>query len=40
MADFKRIREELERMSMTIDSLQMWLENAIATGKLDDGLLK
>ncbi len=34
-ADFKRIRSELEKMSMTIDSLQLWIDNAIASGVAD-----
>lgn len=37
MLDFKRIRERLEEMSSTIDALQLWLDNAIAAGGLDDG---
>ena len=32
IADFKRIRSELEKMSMTIDSMQLWLDNTIASG--------
>ena len=35
IADFKRIRTELEKMSMTIDSLQLWLDNTIASGAVD-----
>lgn len=35
IADFKRIRSELEKMSMTIDSMQLWLDNTIAAGKID-----
>ena len=35
VSDFKRIRAELEKMSMTIDSLQLWLDNMIASGELD-----
>ena len=33
--DFKCIRSELEKMSMAIDSLQLWIDNTIAAGKLD-----
>lgn len=35
IADFKRIRSELDKMQMTIDSLQLWLENTIAAGEID-----
>ena len=35
IADFKRIRSELEKMSMTIDSLQLWIDNTIASGAAD-----
>ena len=35
IADFKRIRSELGKMSMTIDSLQLWLDNMIASGEID-----
>ena len=30
--DFKRIRSNLEKMSLTIDSMQMWISNKIAEG--------
>ena len=33
--DFKRIRSELEKMSMTIDAMQLWLDNTIASGEID-----
>ena len=36
IADFKRIRSELEKMSMTIDSLQLWIDNTIASGAADE----
>ena len=35
IADFKRIRSELEKMSMTIDSMQLWLDNTIASSAVD-----
>ena len=35
ISDFKRIRSELEKMSMTIDSMQLWLDNTIASGEID-----
>ncbi len=40
IADFKRIRSELETMSMTIDSMQLWLDNTIASGKIDGKAFK
>ncbi len=35
IADFNRIRSELEKMSMTIDSMQLWLDNTIASGAVN-----
>lgn len=35
LPDFIKIQEELEQMSMTIDSLKLWISNSIATGKLN-----
>lgn len=32
IADFRQIRSDLEKMSMTIDSMQMWISNKIAEG--------
>ena len=32
--DFIKIKEELEKMSMAIDSLNLWLDTTIATGKI------
>lgn len=37
--DFKEIRKRLEQMSMAIDSMQLWLNNMIAEGKIDKSLL-
>ena len=37
--DFKEIRKRLEQMSMAIDSMQLWLDNMIAEGKIDKSLL-
>ena len=34
IADFRQIRSDLEKMSMTIDSMQMWISNMIAEGKV------
>ncbi len=38
IADFKKIRSDLEKMSMTIDSMQMWISNKIAEGKISKEL--
>ena len=38
--DFLKIKHELEKMAMAIDSLNLWIEQTIATGKIDKKLLK
>lgn len=38
--DFKAIQSDLEKMSLTIDSLRLWVDNTIAAGKIDKSLLK
>ncbi len=38
--DFLKIQQELEDMSLAIDSLKLWVDNTIASGKLDPSLLK
>ncbi|MDO4555816.1 MAG: helix-turn-helix transcriptional regulator [Lachnospiraceae bacterium] len=38
--DFIKIQSELDRMSLTIDSLKLWVDNTIASGKIDRSLLK
>ena len=38
--DFLKIKEELEKMALAIDSLNLWLDNTIAAGKIDPELLK
>lgn len=40
IADFLTIREDLAKMSLTIDSLQMWIDNKIAEGIIRDDLIK
>ena len=35
LRDFARIRNELATISMTVDALQLWINNTIASGKLD-----
>ena len=34
LEDFKKIQEQLEYISMAIDSLQLWVEKAIMDGKI------
>lgn len=33
--DFEKIQEQLSQISMAIDSLQLWVQKAIADGKID-----
>lgn len=35
LEDFIRIQEELEKISVTVETLQLWTERMIATGKID-----
>lgn len=39
LPDFLRIKEELEKMSLVADSLNLWLSNAVVDGGLDHGKL-
>lgn len=38
--DFLRIKQNLENMSLAIDSLKLWVENTIASGKINMELLE
>ena len=38
--DFLQITESLDKMSLIIDSLQLWLDNAVSAGKVDDSVLQ
>ena len=38
--DFLKIREELEKMSLAIDSLNLWVEQTIASGKIDEKIIE
>ncbi len=38
--DFIRIRDNLENMSLAIDSLKLWIENTIVSGEIDKNMLK
>ena len=35
LEDFVRIQKDLERISITVESLQLWTEQMLATGKID-----
>jgi len=38
--DFLKIKEELEKMALAIDSLNLWIDHTIVTGKIDKTLLE
>lgn len=38
--DFVKIKENLEHMSLAIDSLKLWVEHTIASGEMEKDLLK
>lgn len=40
ISDFLRIKNSLEDMLLTIETLKLWFENSIATGKIDRSLLE
>lgn len=40
LADFIYIQEELERISIAVETLQLWSEQMLATGKIDPALYK
>ena len=39
-ADFLNIQDKLNKISLTADSLQLWIKNTIASGDIDESLLK
>lgn len=39
ISDFLRIKNNLDDMLLTIESMKLWFENAIASGKIDKSLL-
>ena len=39
LPDFLKIKEELKEMSLAIDSLNLWMNQTIASGKIDKNLL-
>lgn len=40
VTDFLLIQSRLEKLSLSIDSLKLWLENAIANGQLDSATIQ
>ncbi|MDD7739974.1 MAG: XRE family transcriptional regulator [Fusicatenibacter sp.] len=40
LPDFLKIKEELEKMALAIDSLNLWINQTIASGKIDKDKLK
>ena len=36
MPDFKRIQNRLEEMSLVVDTLKLWFDNAVATGQIKE----
>ena len=39
LPDFLKIKDELSKMSLAIDSLNLWLDHTIASGKIDQSLI-
>ncbi|WP_455720027.1 helix-turn-helix domain-containing protein [Agathobacter sp.] len=40
ISDFIRIKENLDNMSLAIESLKLWIQNTIAAEEIDKGLLE
>ncbi|MBQ8856561.1 MAG: helix-turn-helix domain-containing protein [Lachnospiraceae bacterium] len=40
LPDFLQIKDDLEKMAMAIDSLNLWIDQTIANGKIDKELIK
>jgi len=40
LEDFAAIQDQLEQLSLTVDSLQLWVNNTIASGAIDKDALK
>lgn len=36
MPDFLRIQEHLEKMSLAVDALKLWVDNAVSTGNITE----
>lgn len=39
LADFRAIQNQLDKLALSIDSLKAWVDNTIASGKIDKSLL-
>ncbi len=40
LPDFLRIQDELQKLSSTVNSLKLWIDQTVATGKIDKTTLK
>ena len=40
LPDFLKIKEELGKMALVIDSLNLWLDQTIVSGKIDKNLFE
>ena len=40
MPDFLSLQDELDKMAIVIDSLNLWIDNSIANGKIDKNLIQ
>ncbi len=40
LPDFIKIKEELDKMSQTVASLKLWIDQTVADGKIDTSVLK
>ena len=40
LPDFLQIKDDLEKMAMAIDSLNLWIDQTMANGKIDKELIK
>lgn len=39
LKDFERIRDQLAKVSLSFDALNLWVDNTVASGKIDQNLL-
>ena len=40
LKDFVAIQKQLQKVSVSFDALSLWVDNTIASGKIDEDLLK
>lgn len=40
VSDFLKIQKDMDSMLQTINSLKLWVDNTVASGKIDKGMLK